>query len=271
MQERRILGISAIFDWEAAGYKWDVRLYVDVEGRPITEVAERLASLPSVRWVMLVFGIADIVVHAQLSDRDASVDFLTREVAATDGVRRVAVDVNLEVLKYAINFARVPVPRSALEFPAPVVELDELDYSIIEAVVADGRQSNREIARQLGTSDGTVRIRLRRLEEAGLMRISGQTDPYVTGEVAAWAYVGIDVYGTSLREVGAALVAMPEILILTVSSGRHDLVALVVASHRSVLIDVILGDIRAIEGVRATDTSEIIRTVKLDYQWARLL
>jgi Lrp/AsnC family transcriptional regulator for asnA, asnC and gidA len=103
-----------------------------------------------------------------------------------------------------------------------------------------------------------------------MMRISGQTNPYRSGNGAAWAYIGIDVYGDRLRHVAAELTAMREVLILKVTSGPHDLVALVVASPRTVLADVVLGKIRSINGVRTTETSEIVRVVKLDYQWARL-
>jgi DNA-binding Lrp family transcriptional regulator len=271
LQGRRILGISAIFDWAAAGYAWDLRLAIEVEGRPVVEVADHLATLNGVHWVMLVFGRADIVVHAQLPNRAASIEFLTAEVAHVAGVRSVITDVNLETLKYEINFARVPIAPTALEFPDPVVSLDAMDHAIIASLIADGRQSNREIARHAATSEGTVRLRLRRLTEAGMLRICGQSDPYLTGRVGAWAYIGIDVSGGNVRDVAAALLAMPEILVLNLASGRHDISAFAVASDRSELVDVILGRIQAHPSVRSTETAEVIRTVKLDYHWARLL
>ncbi|KAA0233896.1 MAG: hypothetical protein JJLCMIEE_01115 [Acidimicrobiales bacterium] len=271
LQEHRVLGISAVFDWEAAGYAWDLRLAVTVEGRPVLEVAEQLATLRYVNWVMLVFGPADIVVHAQLPDRRAVVDLLTAQVSAIHGIREVRTDLNLETLKYEVNLARVPLAESALEFPAPVVDLDDLDHSIVAALVADGRQSNREIARQLGVSDGTVRLRLRRLGDSGMLRICAQIDPYLTGRVGAWAYVAIDLSGADMPRVAAELAAMPEVLILSVTTGDHDLVAFTVAPSRAALVDVVLDEIRAIRGIRTADTAEVTRTVKLEYRWARLL
>jgi DNA-binding Lrp family transcriptional regulator len=271
LESRRVLGVSVVFDWVAAGFAVDLRLYVSVEGRPVSQVASDLAATRHVRWVMLVFGSCDIVLHVQVPDRGPSLEAVLDAVGAVPGVRATRCEVSLETLKYQVEFARVPVAASELHFPSPVVELDDLDLAIIESLLQRGRQSNRAIARHLGASDGTVRSRLRRLEEAGLLRVCALTDPYRTGHVSAWAYIGIDVTGSELHRVAAALAALPEVLILTVSAGRFPLVALVVAEHRRALTELAITRLRSIEGVRHTETSEIVRTAKLDYRWVRLL
>lgn len=48
--------------------------------------------------------------------------------------------------------------------------LDELDTGILEALVADARRSHRDIARELGSTQPTVTARIRRMEDAGLIR-----------------------------------------------------------------------------------------------------
>ncbi len=72
LQDHHILGISAIFDWEAAGYHWDLQIEVRVESRAVLDVAERIARLPYVHRVMMVFGDVDIMVNALLPDRDST-------------------------------------------------------------------------------------------------------------------------------------------------------------------------------------------------------
>jgi Lrp/AsnC family transcriptional regulator for asnA, asnC and gidA len=196
---------------------------------------------------------------------------MTEKVAGVWGVRHVTPNVTLETIKYNINFARLPVQPTALEFPAPRLEMDNIDRLMIDALIVDGRQSNREIARQLSVSEGTVRVRLRRLEESGLLKICGQTDPYLTGRIGAWACVGLDVNGPTARQVAAKLADMPEVLIVAMTAGQHDLFVLAVASSRGRLVDLIVERVRAIDGVRATETWEVIRTIKLDFHWARLL
>jgi Lrp/AsnC family transcriptional regulator, regulator for asnA, asnC and gidA len=55
--------------------------------------------------------------------------------------------------------------------------LDDLDRSIISELEKDGRRAFREIARSLGVSEGTVRARFHRLEEARVVRIAAIVDP----------------------------------------------------------------------------------------------
>ena len=48
--------------------------------------------------------------------------------------------------------------------------LDQADLAIVERLSRDARVSNREIAEQLGVTEGTVRARVKRMEEEKLMR-----------------------------------------------------------------------------------------------------
>lgn len=271
LSDRHVLGISTVFDWVAAGFTWDLWLAIEVEGRSVVDVANDIAARDDVHAVLIVFGAADIFVHMLMHDRKTVIASLANGIRGIKGVHNIVADVSLETLKYAVNFARLPVASSKPVFPAPVVPLDDLDMAIVAALLADGRQSNREIARQLGVSDGTVRVRLRRMHDAGLLRICGQTDPYLTGRIGAWAFVGVDVAGSRVRRLTELLAAMPEVLILTMTSGVHDLLLFVVAPTRNALEDVVLRQIRALSGVRKTTTSEVIRTIKFDFKWGRLL
>jgi DNA-binding Lrp family transcriptional regulator len=50
------------------------------------------------------------------------------------------------------------------------VDMDDLDNKIIKEYLEDARLSCREVARRIGTSTATVLSRLRRLEEAGVIK-----------------------------------------------------------------------------------------------------
>ena len=56
-------------------------------------------------------------------------------------------------------------------------EFDDTDRAILRALQEDGRRSFRAIARGVGVSEGTVRTRVRRIEEAGALRILAFVDP----------------------------------------------------------------------------------------------
>lgn len=268
--ERRVLAVSALVDWEQAGYSWDLWLYLDVEGRPATDVAEELAVFENVAWVHMVFGVADIVAHVLLTDRAAAAEFLAGDIGRIDGVRNVRALVTLETVKFDVQFADLPLGTLPVRLPAPTVEVDDLDEQIMMAVVRDGRQSIRQVSRELGVSDSTVRVRLGRLEEAGVIRICAQVDPVRTNMLRAWAYVGVDVAGVDKREVCRALAAIPEVIVVALTSGTYDIVVLAAAGRRRRLLEVIATTMREIRGVYRTETSDIADVVKLDYRWARL-
>lgn len=271
LQQQRLLGVSVLLDWSVAGYQWDLTVRVQAGGRPVDDVAADLAGLRYVHWVMTVFGGADIVLHVQAPSRASVVGLLTEDLAAIQGVADFSATVNLETLKYDVRFAKLPVQPTPLEFPDPAIDLDDTDRAMVDALMADGRRSNRDLARSIGVSEGTIRARLSRLEDAGLLRISAQTDPYRTGQIGAWAYVAIDVDGASARRVAYLLAAMPEVLILNVCSGPAILSAFVVAESRTALVDDTLERIRHLPDIAGADVTEVRRTIKLDYHWARLI
>lgn len=269
--DQRVLGVTAIFDWEAAGYRWDLWLAVLVEGRPPRDVARDVAALPSVHSVSIVLGRYDLIVHVRAPDRSDVVAFLTETVSGVPGVRDVTADVTLAWVKYVMNWAALPAPPARLEFPDPVVELDDLDHAVIGALAHDGRQSNREIGRQLGVSDGTIRARLRRLEEAGMLRITAQVDPYRVGTVGAWAFLGVETEAGATKSTAEALAAIPEISLVAITAGRHDLFVHAAAATRTRLVELIVHELRELPGIRSTETWEVVSNVTHDYRWVRLL
>jgi DNA-binding Lrp family transcriptional regulator len=268
---RGVLGVTATIDWYAAGFHWDAWIDVEVQGRSVHDVARDLAGLDGVHSVQVVFGPVDLVVHALLRDHEEAIEFIGSRISQVPGVWRFRPNVTLETLKYVVEFARLPVRRSPLIFPAPVVPLDDLDNQIISALVVDGRQSNREIARNLDVSEGTVRMRLRRLEESGLLRIAGQSDPYLIGAARAWAFIGVDVSSGNARATAERLVEMAEVAIVAMTAGRHDLFVLVITTSRSRLVSLVVDEIRSLPDVQATETWEVVQTVRLNFQLARLL
>jgi Lrp/AsnC family transcriptional regulator for asnA, asnC and gidA len=221
--------------------------------------------------VNIVFGPSDIIAHVILPDESTAVDLIAERIGRIDGVHSVRPNVVLETVKYETRHARVPIQPVPISFPDPVVELDGLDRSLIEVMIVDGRQSNREAARKLGVSEGTVRFRLRRMEDAGLLQITARSDPYLTGEINAWAFIGVDTDMGAARPVAEALADTRETTIVTLVAGSYDILAAVATPSRSRLLDFALDEIRGLRGVRSSSTWEIVHTHSLSYQWARLL
>jgi len=57
-----------------------------------------------------------------------------------------------------------------METSSPTVDLDDFDRRIIAALMADGRMTVTDLAREVGLSKTPCQVRMRRLIEAGVIR-----------------------------------------------------------------------------------------------------
>ncbi len=98
--------------------------------------------------------------------------------------------------------------------------LDQADLAIVERLSRDARVSNREIAEQLGVTEGTVRARVKRMEEEKLIRITAVTN-IDRFKDAALAYIWIEVERSGqTRQVAQQLAAIAELGFVGVMLGR---------------------------------------------------
>ena len=56
-------------------------------------------------------------------------------------------------------------------------QLDSIDISILEQLKDDGRRSFADIAADLNVSAGTIRNRIKRLEDEGILKFIGLVNP----------------------------------------------------------------------------------------------
>ena len=143
--------------------------------------------------------------------------------------------------------------------------LDPANRAIIEALQRDGRQPYGAIAEAVGLSEAAVRRRVQRLREAGIMQIVAVTDPLQVG-FARQAMVGITVEG-DVRVVADKLSALAEVAYVVVCAGSFDLLAEVVCENDERLLHVLNDSIRAIPGVRGTETFLYLKLAKQTYTW----
>ena len=153
--------------------------------------------------------------------------------------------------------------------PPVAPALDELDWKIVDILRVDGRMSNREIGRRLQVSEGTVRGRLKRMRQAGVVRITAVTDVRAIGK-NVWGSIGIRVDRERIYEVAKALEEIDELSFVAVTLGLYDLIAFVVADSREQLLEILTERIRGIPGVRRTETAEALEVLKHQYALARI-
>src|SRR6201999_3270230 len=116
------------------------------------------------------------------------------------------------------------------------LELDELDRGIIQALRADGRTNNSVIAAQLGIAEGTVRQRMKKLTDAGVVRISALVNPEIISEHQL-CMVGLKLSESKRLESSAQEIsALPEVRSVAIVTGRYDLLCEVLVDSNHGLI-----------------------------------
>ncbi len=145
--------------------------------------------------------------------------------------------------------------------------MDDIDRLILQTLQADGRTPFTQVARQANVSETTIRARYQGLVERGIIRTVGIVDPYTLGFQAP-ALVAISVEPGTNDEVARVIAALPEVSYLVETLGSFDLVVEVFCRNLPHLTSLITQQIRAIPGVRSTETLMIARSYKLSYRWS---
>ena len=146
----------------------------------------------------------------------------------------------------------------------PVV-LDDAAKAIIEQLQQDGRRAYATIGKAVGLSEAAVRQRVQRLVESGVIQIVAVTDPMQVGFPRA-AMLGIRVDG-DINAVADELADLDEIDYLVVTGGGFDILAEVVCEDDEHLLDIMNNKIRAVPGVRSTETFVYLKLRKQVYTW----
>ena len=145
------------------------------------------------------------------------------------------------------------------------IVLDDVSKAIIEQLQQDGRRPYATIGKAVGLSEAAVRQRVQRLLESGVMQIVAVTDPLTVGFPRA-AMIGIRVEG-DMTEVADRLAAMHEVEYVVITAGSFDVIIEVVCEDDDHLLEVINRRIRAIPGVRHTESFVYLKLRKQIYTW----
>jgi len=149
--------------------------------------------------------------------------------------------------------------------PSATIELDRLDRSILRLLSVEGRISVAELARRIGRSKSPTQARLRRMEDAGVIRgYRAILDPINIG-AAHVAFVEVklsDTRETALGDFNNAAREVPEIEECHLIAGGFDYLLKVrtpsIVSYRRVLAE----NISTLPHVASTSTYVAMEAVK---------
>lgn len=133
--------------------------------------------------------------------------------------------------------------------------MDELDNNILAALQKDSRVAFLQLAKQLNVTEGTIRFRVKRLRENGVLQqftVKIKSDASCVVEIITTAHVPTSVISQKIKQLGVSQIY--EV------AGKVSIVCVLQAKSLEEINDVI-EKIRVIKGVLQTETMPILKTV----------
>ncbi|RYZ55963.1 MAG: winged helix-turn-helix transcriptional regulator [Chitinophagaceae bacterium] len=138
---------------------------------------------------------------------------------------------------------------------ASELNFDKLDLNIIQQLMHDASISYAEIGKKLYVSAGTIHVRIKKLQEAGVIGgIKYNVDLKKLGYDVI-AFVGVYLEKSSLYDtVAKDLRKIPQIVRLNYTTGNYSIFAEVVCKDIVQLRTVLHDELQKIKGIERTET-----------------
>jgi Lrp/AsnC family transcriptional regulator for asnA, asnC and gidA len=140
------------------------------------------------------------------------------------------------------------------------IQIDHIDREIIRALQKNGRESYKNIARNLDVSDGTVRLRVDKMIRNNYLKISASVNPLFF-ENCIFAQVGLNLEKRADKEIMERLSQFDGVQSVNNVTGRYDLVIELFVNSREELRLFLVEELSAIGGIKATESFIFLETI----------
>jgi DNA-binding Lrp family transcriptional regulator len=148
-------------------------------------------------------------------------------------------------------------------------QLDAVDRQLIDILARDARVSNRKIAADLGVTEGTVRGRIKRLQQERLIAFTAITSIEME-DPAKLAFIGIQADIQNVQAIARQIADLPTVNAVIITMGRFTILAVVLFGELDQLHEVASNQILAIPGVHHIETSIAVKTLKYNPRIVRI-
>ncbi|WP_027633855.1 Lrp/AsnC ligand binding domain-containing protein [Clostridium hydrogeniformans] len=134
-------------------------------------------------------------------------------------------------------------------------QLDDLDLQILDILIKDSRTPYLEIARICHVSGGTIHVRMKKMEDLGIIKGTKilLDMPKLGYDVCCFVGIYIDK-ASSYPGVIEEMTNIKEVVELHYTTGDYSIFAKVICKNISDLQDVLMNRINIIEGIQRTNT-----------------
>ena len=135
------------------------------------------------------------------------------------------------------------------------LNIDEVDLKILALLTEDAKIPYTEIAKKVSVSGGTVHVRMKKLEEMGIVTGTTLKLDYSKMGFDITAFLGIYLQRSSLYDSAIKMLKeIPEIIKLNYTTGNYNIFATIHCKDTQHLREVLSEKIQDIEGIERTET-----------------
>lgn len=135
------------------------------------------------------------------------------------------------------------------------MDIDKLDRQILMILMKDAKTPYTDIAKQLFVSGGTIHVRMKKLEQMGIVQGSNLVIDYAKLGYDVSAFLGIYLDKSSLYEaVAKQLAGIPEVVSAHYTTGAYSIFAKIICKDTRHLRIVLHDKIQQINGIQRTET-----------------
>lgn len=134
-------------------------------------------------------------------------------------------------------------------------EIDNTDLKILEILMQDAKRPFTEVAKKVNVSQGTVHVRMNKMEEAGILGKTTLRINYAKLGFDITAFIGIYLEKSALYEsVLAKLKGIPEITSIHYTTGNYSMFLKIHCRDTNHLKEVLHDKMQQVDGIERTET-----------------
>jgi Lrp/AsnC family transcriptional regulator for asnA, asnC and gidA len=139
--------------------------------------------------------------------------------------------------------------------PSSLYKIDNTDLKILEILVQDAKKPFTEVAKRVHVSQGTVHVRMGKMEEAGIVEKTTLRINYAKLGYDITAFIGIYLEKSALYEkVLAKLKEIKEITSIHYTTGNYSMFLKIHCRDTNHLKEVLHDKMQQVEGIERTET-----------------
>lgn len=134
-------------------------------------------------------------------------------------------------------------------------EIDTTDLKILEILMQDAKRPYTEVAKRVNVSQGTVHVRMNKMEDAGILEKTTLKINYAKLGYDITAFIGIYLEKSALYDVVLAkLRNIPEITNIHYTTGNYSMFVKIHCRDTNHLKEVLHDKMQQVEGIERTET-----------------